>query len=36
MRELMAQYEESLRGQNLSENTLSSYLRDLEAFFGYL
>ena len=36
MRELVAQYEESLRGQKLSENTLSSYLRDLEAFFGYL
>lgn len=36
MRELMAQYEECLHQQKLSENTLSSYLRDLEAFFDYL
>lgn len=32
----MAQYEECLHQQKLSENTLSSYLRDLGAFFDYL
>lgn len=36
MRELMAQYEECLHQQKLSENTLSSYMRDLDAFFDYL
>ena len=36
MRELVAQYEECLKEQKLSVNTLSSYIRDLEAFFEYL
>lgn len=36
MKELMAEYEKCLKEQRLSENTLASYLRDLEAFFNYL
>lgn len=36
MKKLLAEYEEYLRGQHLSENTLSSYIRDLDAFFEYI
>ncbi len=36
MREIVIGYESYLREQKLSENTLNSYLRDLEAFLNYL
>lgn len=36
MKEIMTEYEKYLREQKFSENTLSSYLRDLEAFSLYL
>lgn len=36
MKKLIAEYEEYLRGQRLSANTLSSYMRDLDAFFEYI
>ena len=35
MKKLMVEFEEYLRKQKLSENTLLSYLRDVEAFFEY-
>ena len=36
MKEILIEYESYLREQRLSENTLSSYLSDLDAFFIYL
>ena len=36
MKELIIEYESYLREKKLSENTLSSYLSDLDAFFAYL
>lgn len=36
MKETVIEYESYLREQHLSENTLSSYLSDLDAFFVYL
>lgn len=36
MREIMIEYESYLREQKLSENTLNSYLCDLDAFLSYL
>ena len=36
MKEILIEYESYLREQRLSENTLSSYLSDLDAFFVYL
>ncbi|MBE7055379.1 MAG: tyrosine recombinase [Ruminococcaceae bacterium] len=36
MKEIIAEYESYLRGQRLSQNTLTSYIRDLEAFSLYL
>ena len=36
MIEIMSEYEAYLREHNMSENTLSSYLRDIETFFSYL
>ena len=36
MKEILTEYEAYLRKQNLSENTLASYIRDMEAFFAYL
>ncbi len=36
MKEILIEYESYLREQRLSENTLSSYLCDLDAFFVYL
>lgn len=36
MKELLADYEMYLRQEKLSENTLNSYIRDMEAFFSYL
>lgn len=36
MNELLLEYEEYLRKEKVAENTLSSYLRDAEAFLSYL
>lgn len=36
MKEILIEYESYLREQRLSENTLNSYLCDLDAFFVYL
>jgi len=36
MKELLLEYEEYLRKENVAENTLSSYLRDAQAFLSYL
>lgn len=36
MKELLAEYETYLRNEKLAENTLNSYVRDMEAFFSYL
>lgn len=36
MKEIIIEYESFLREQKFSENTLNSYLRDLEAFLAYL
>jgi len=36
MNEIIIEYESYLREQKLSENTLNSYLGDVEAFFSYL
>ena len=36
MKELLLEYEEYLRKEKVAENTLSSYLRDAEAFLSYL
>lgn len=36
MKEVLTEYELYLREQNLAENTLNSYIHDLEAFFSYL
>lgn len=36
MKKMIAEYEEYLKGQHLSENTLSSYIRDINAFFEYI
>lgn len=36
MKEVLTEYEAYLRQENLAENTLSSYIRDMEAFLSYL
>lgn len=36
MKEVLMEYEAYLRQENLAENTLSSYIRDMEAFLTYL
>lgn len=36
MKEVLMEYEAYLRQENLAENTLSSYIRDMEAFLSYL
>ncbi len=36
MKKLMVEFEEYLREQKLSENTLASYLRDIDLFYGYM
>lgn len=36
MKKMLVEYEQYLKGQRLSENTLSSYMRDLGAFFDYI
>lgn len=36
MKEILTEYEAYLRQESLAENTLSSYIRDMEAFLSYL